>query len=102
MVQLYSLTKGSLYLHTQSFIDKRALNIAEAAQYACVSRGTIEHWLSTKLLPFEELPSHGRGRKRFLRIRQVDLDKFLNAHYCIQSKDRRVEEHEELTLLPKS
>lgn len=60
---------------------KRALSVAEAARYACVSRGTLELWLAKRLLPFEELPGQGNGRKKFRRIRRSDLDEFLDRHY---------------------
>ena len=61
--------------------DKRALTIREAAEYACVSRGTIENWLTRGVLPFEELPSRGTGKYCFRRIRKTDLDAFLNRFY---------------------
>jgi excisionase family DNA binding protein len=59
--------------------EKRAFSIAEAALYACVSRGTIEGWLARGLIPFEELP--GSGAYRFRRIRKVDLDVFLEGKH---------------------
>jgi excisionase family DNA binding protein len=61
--------------------QKRALTITEAAEYACVSRGTVENWLAKGILPFEELPSRGKEQYRFRRIRREDLDVFLNRHY---------------------
>ena len=54
--------------------SKRALTIAEAADYACVSRGTINNWLVKSILPYEELPSGGDGSYRFVRIRRQDID----------------------------
>ncbi len=57
--------------------NKRALNISEAAEYACVSRGTIETWMARKLLPYEELPGTG-SKNRFRLIRKADLDEFLD------------------------
>ena len=33
---------------------KRALTISLAAEYACVSRGTIENWMAKRILPFED------------------------------------------------
>lgn len=65
---------------------KRALTVAEAARYACVSRGTLELWLAKRLLPFEELPGQGNGRKKFRRIRHADLDAFLDKHYKERSR----------------
>jgi excisionase family DNA binding protein len=61
--------------------DKRAFTIREAAEYACVSRGTVDNWLSKGILPFEELPSRGKGNYCFRRIRKSDLDEFLNKFY---------------------
>jgi len=68
---------------------KRALTIAEAAEYACVSRGIIESWLSQGLLPFEELPGTGEGKgiQRFRRIRRVDLEDFLGRHYRCEKQE---------------
>ena len=61
--------------------EKRAISIAEAARYACVSRGTIENWIAKKILPCEELPSRGKGAYRFRRIRSEDLNALLNSSY---------------------
>jgi excisionase family DNA binding protein len=67
--------------------NKRALSIAEAARYACVSRGTIENWLTKGILPCEELPSRGNGAYRFRRIRKQDLEEFLDkSYYKTESK----------------
>ncbi len=41
--------------------NKRAFTIAEAAKYACVSRGIVESWIVKGLLPYEELPGNGSG-----------------------------------------
>lgn len=41
--------------------NKRALTIGEAAEYACVSRSTVQNWLISGKLPYEELPSIGSG-----------------------------------------
>ena len=57
---------------------KRALTIAETAEYVGVSYQTVRGWLTRSLLPFEQFPSRGRGTKRFILIRRVDLDTFLN------------------------
>jgi len=65
---------------------KRAFTVAEAAKYACVSRGIVELWIAKRLLPFEELPGQGNGRKRFRRIRRLDLDAFLDTHYKKRAK----------------
>lgn len=56
---------------------KRAFNISEAAEYACVSRGTVHNWIVSGLLPFEELPGRGDGAHRFRLIRKAELDRFL-------------------------
>ena len=61
--------------------NKRALTIAEAAEYACVSRGTIKNWIALGVLSFEDLPGSGKGNRRFILIRKKDLDTFLNSNY---------------------
>lgn len=82
--------------------NKRALTIAEAAEYACVSRGTINNWLVKGILPYEELPSGGDGSYRFLRIRRQDLDELLNRSYNqIKSKSSKIKK-DELILLPRN
>lgn len=88
--------------HIHNSKDKRALSICEAARYACVSRGTIENWLSQGMLPFEELPGRGSGNKKFRRIRLNDLDSFLELHYCSTSQVSRTETKKDLMLLPRS
>lgn len=70
-------------------LNKRALSISEAAQYACVGRSTIENWLASGLVPYEELPGSGSGAYRFRRIRKADLDGFLEKHYVVPKKDAR-------------
>ncbi len=67
--------------NNEKIFDKRAFSIKEAAEYACVSRGTVENWLSKGLLPFEELPGRGKGNYCFRRIRKIDLDAFLDKFY---------------------
>ena len=84
--------------------NKRALTINEAAKYACVSRGMIENWLSWGLMPFEELPSRGKGAYCFRRIRKSDLDDFLNKYYQQNSQSKitnKYTESKELILLPR-
>jgi excisionase family DNA binding protein len=84
------------------FSDKRALSISEAAKYACVSRGTIENWLTQGMLPFEELPGRGGGNQKFRRIRLNDLNTLLESHYCSTSQVSRTETKKDLMLLPRS
>jgi len=81
---------------------KRALTIAEASRYACVSRGALEAWLIQGLLPFEELPGRGNGVHKFRRIRRTDIDEFLNQHYH-QPRTKRKENSNKtnLILLPR-
>ncbi len=85
--------------------QKRALTIVEAAEYACVSRGTIENWLAKGILPFEELPSRGNRQYRFRRIRREDLESFLNSNYKQpQEKENKKSQKnkKELILLPRN
>lgn len=82
--------------------QKRALNIAEAALYACVSRGTLNNWLVSGILPFEELPGRGDGSHRFRLIRKADLDAFLECCYHTHKKNQNTADfHGECFLLPK-
>ena len=85
----------------KKFIQKRALTVSEAATYACVSRGTIENWLTNRILPFEEFPGRGNGIQKFRRIRLSDLNKFLNSHYCESRQKNKTEKSESLILLKK-
>jgi excisionase family DNA binding protein len=87
----------------QTLFNKRAFTIKEAAEYACVSRATVENWLIRGILPFEELPSRGNGAYCFRRIRKNDLDAFLNNHYqqnSFSDKQNKNKEYRELILLP--
>ena len=71
--------------------NKRAFTIDEAADYACVSRGTIENWMAKGILPYEELPSGGNGVYSFKRIRKVDIDGLLDDNYiCHLSEESSV------------
>ena len=84
--------------------NKRALTLQEAAEYACVSRATVENWLSNELMPFEELPSRGKGSYCFRRIRKTDLDDFINKYYrkfSQSEKSNKSNESNELILLPR-
>lgn len=81
---------------------KRAFTISEAAEYACVSRGTIENWISKGLLPFEELPGRGTGVYCFRRIRKEDIDNFLNKFYQHYNRKYKQKLKNELTLLPRN
>lgn len=77
--------------------NKRALTISEAAQYACVSRGTIYNWLAAGLLPYELLP--GRMKKSKLkRIRIDDLQAFLDGYYRISRLTHRKKSPKQLIL----
>ena len=88
---------------TKDKTEKRAFTITEAAEYACVSRGTIENWLAKGLLKYEELPGNG-AKQRFIRIRKKDLDEFLDQ-YIKESKASKLKsakvEHNGIYLLPK-
>lgn len=68
-------------METNKLKEKRALTIAEAAEYACVSMGSIKNWIALGVLPFEDLPGSGKGDRRFILIRKKDLDTFLNSNY---------------------
>ncbi len=83
---------------------KRAFTVSEAAGYACVSRGTLEHWLSKRLLPFEELPCTGT-KQRLRRIRKKDLDEFLEQNLvqtCKPPQHKAKQAHNDLFLIPKN
>ena len=88
---------------TKDKIEKRAFTVTEAAEYACVSRGTIENWLAKGLLKYEELPGNGT-KQRFIRIRKKDLDELLDR-YVRETKTpnqkKANEEHKGMFLLPK-
>jgi hypothetical protein len=68
--------------HRVAYSERRAFNVSKAAEYACVSRGTMEAWLTKGLIPYEDLPSTGE-RNRFRRIRKSDLDAFLDKHRSV-------------------
>ena len=91
--------------NNHKIFDKRALTIQEVAQYACVSRGMVENWLKWGLLPFEELPSRGKGAYCFRRIRKSDLDDFLNKYYQQNSQSVnsiKEKDSEKVFLLPRN
>jgi excisionase family DNA binding protein len=79
---------------------KRAVTVTEAAQYACVSQGTVQNWISQGILPFEKLPSRGKGSKRFIMIRLKDLKVFLDSNYHESQQQDNTKKREELILLP--
>ena len=81
--------------------QKRALTVQEAANYACVSRGTIENWLIKHLLPFENLPGSGSGKYCFRRIRKCDLDEFLNKFYIEKRENNNLKNNNKIVLLPR-
>ncbi len=81
--------------------EKRAFTIKEAAEYACVSRTTVENWLSLGILPYENLPGRGDGMHSFRRIRKNDLDRFLNIYYKKSINKLPKEPDNKLILLPK-
>ena len=82
--------------------QKRSLSISETAAYACVSRATVENWISRRILPYEELPGRGSGAQRFRRIRVDDLQVFLDSHYHRSNRDHKEKSEDELILLPKN
>ena len=84
--------------------NKRAFNISEASDYACVSRGTVEFWLAKGLLPYENLPGSG-DKQRFRRIRKKDLDEFLDKNLSVNQKhekDKKAEPKDKPFLIPKT
>ena len=83
--------------------SKRAFTIAEAANYTCVGRSTIENWLAKGLLSYEELPSSGSGAHRFVRIRKSDLDEFIDKYYKknIEVSETNQTAQKKLVLLPR-
>ena len=84
--------------------NKRALTIKEVADYACVSRSTVENWLAQELLPYEELPGRGKGIYHYRRIRKNDLDNFLNKFYLknYTYRSETKNQSKELILLPRN
>ncbi len=82
--------------------EKRALTLTEAAEYACVSKGSIKNWLSQRLLPFEEFPGRGDGSHRFIRIRLKDLKAFLDSNYHKPNQTNKVKKDDNLILLPQN
>ncbi|MFC1552371.1 helix-turn-helix domain-containing protein [Candidatus Latescibacterota bacterium] len=84
-------------------VDKRVMNITQAAGYIGVSRSVVETWLSKGMLPYEELPSCGSGSHRFRRIRVADIDEFLEKYYKQNkvNKDENKQIHKDIVLLPK-
>ncbi|MCP4726723.1 MAG: helix-turn-helix domain-containing protein [bacterium] len=85
---------------TSKLLNKRALSISEAAALACVGRSTMENWLAQGLIPFEELPGQGKGRKKFRRIRKSDLDSFLDFYYREPPIIKEIKKMEGEILLP--
>ena len=84
--------------------SKRALTISEAAEYACVSRGSVESWLAKGLLSYEELPRTGE-KQHFRRIRKKDLDAFLDRNLRANKAPHHQSdngEHKGIFLLPKT
>ena len=81
--------------------NKRAFNISEAAEYACVSRSTLQNWIASGLLPYEELPGRGEGYHNFRLIRKPDLDEFLNKHYYKKKTPHNKKNSRELLLYEK-
>lgn len=81
--------------------NKRAFNIKETAKYACVSEGIVRNWITSGLIPYEELPGKGNGSRKFRLIRKRDLDNFLNIHYNEPEKKKPGKIDNELVLLPK-
>lgn len=83
--------------------QKRALNIADAASYIGVSRGTLNNWILSGLLPFEELPGRGAGSHKFRLIRKSDLDAFLGSHYhTLREKIKPQNPRREIVLLERT
>ncbi len=80
---------------------KRAFTISEAAEYACVSRGTLTGWITKGALPYEDLPGRGNGSHKFRLIRKNDLDKFLDTHYQGTNDNSFRNSSNKLVLLPK-
>ena len=83
--------------------QKRALNIAEASAYIGVSRGTLNNWILSGLIPFEELPGRGTGSHKFRLIRRFDLDVFLESHYhTLREKIKPQNPRREIVLLERT
>jgi len=82
--------------------NKRAFSIKETAEYACVSRGTVENWLAKGLLPYEEMPGRGNGTYHFRRIRKDDIDEFLNQFYHEKRSIHKNKAAKKIILLPRN
>ena len=80
-------------------INKRAFTIAEAAEYACVSRGTLTCWITSGQLPYEDLPGRGDGSHKFRLIRKQDLDEFLDRHYSVTGEKNNRKKQDKLLIL---
>jgi excisionase family DNA binding protein len=66
---------------SNEIFNKRAFTVHETAEYACVSRGTVENWIIKGLIRYEELPGTGH-KQHFRRIRKIDIDDFLDKNLC--------------------
>lgn len=88
----------------ESSKNKRALTVDEAADYACVSRSTVDSWINKRIIPFEELPSCSEKKVyRFIRIRKDDLDAFLDKHRVVTEEQKVIPiPRTKAVLLPKS
>ena len=90
---------------SKNFENMRILNISEAAKFSGYSRGTVEYWIREGLLPFESPPGQGKGRKRFIKNRKVDLDAFLDSYHQKQEPyifKQNVSNSGGVTLLPRT
>ena len=66
-----------------------------------MSRGTVQNWIVSGLLPFEELPGRGDGSHRFRLIRKSDLDVFLDKNYHKSKNESTNKNSDELILIEK-
>lgn len=84
-----------------TFNNKRALTITEAAEYTGISEAAVRNWIVSGLIPYEELPGRGNGYHKFRLIRKTDLDDFLEKHYRPSKRFKKQDNSNELVLLPK-
>jgi len=84
-------------------IEDPLLSISETARCLGVSRSMVNNWLDAGRLPYVKLPpGRGKGIYRNRRIRQVDLDDFLEKHYHTGRPNCQSKVSDRIILLPRN